>query len=84
LEPSTSELGPALNKLAIKAHIHQALKRGLGSLYGYASDEQGIRHSLVFEGEANVDEADALYMFGACAAFVTYLIGKGRSAGLIK
>jgi hypothetical protein len=28
---------------------------------------------------ASVDEADALFMFGACAAFISYLIGKAKS-----
>jgi hypothetical protein len=32
---------------------------------------------------ANVDETDALFMIGACAAFVSYLIGKARSADLL-
>ena len=32
---------------------------------------------------AGVDETDALFMIGACAAFVSYLINKSRGAGLI-
>jgi hypothetical protein len=35
-------------------------------------------------GDAQADEADALFMIGACAAFVSYLVNKGRTAGLVK
>jgi hypothetical protein len=30
-----------------------------------------------------IDETDALFMIGACAAFVSYLINKAQSAGLL-
>jgi hypothetical protein len=57
--------------------IHGALKTAFLSLYGYTSDEPGIRHPLL-DAKASVDEVDALFMFGACAAFVTYLIQKSQ------
>jgi hypothetical protein len=44
---------------------------------------KGVRHALIADGESPVDETDALYMLGACAAFVSYLINKARLAGLI-
>jgi hypothetical protein len=47
------------------------------------SDEKGIRHPLLDDGTAKVDETDALFMLGACAAFVSYLINKARSAKLL-
>ena len=84
LEPSESTLGAALGKLAKAQHVHAALKEGLSKLYGYTNDEEGIRHALLADGDAQVDEVDAHYMFGACASFVTYLIGKGRASKLIK
>jgi hypothetical protein len=59
------------------------MKSGFGSLYGYTSDSQGIRHALLDKDAPDVDEADALFMIGACAAFVSYLVNKGRAAGLI-
>lgn len=84
LDPDSKTLGDALTKLEKIGTIHVAMKRGFSALYGYTSDERGIRHSLI-EGEAaKVDEADALFMLGACAAFVSYLIAKGQAAGLIK
>jgi hypothetical protein len=33
---------------------------------------------------ADVDEADAMFMIGACSAFVSYLINKARLVGLLK
>jgi hypothetical protein len=59
------------------------MKRGFLSLHGYTSDENGIRHALLEEGAAKVAETDALFMIGACAAFVSYLINKARSAGIL-
>jgi hypothetical protein len=47
------------------------------------SDEKGIRHALLDEPVARVDETDALYLLGSCAAFVSYLINKARQAGLL-
>lgn len=74
VEPSADTLGPALAALERAQVINPALKKAFSALYGFASDEQGIRHALVFDGQAAVGEADALFMFGACAAFVSYLL----------
>jgi hypothetical protein len=82
LEPK-GDFAKALAKLEAKIGIHGAMKAALGSLYGFASNEEGIRHSLRQEPAANVDETDALFMIGACAAFVSYLINKSRAAGLL-
>jgi hypothetical protein len=83
LEPSASTLAPALSKLAASVRIHPALRSGFSSLYGFNSDEKGVRHALIDEPVAQVDETDALYMLGSCAAFISYLIGKARHAGLL-
>jgi hypothetical protein len=83
LEPGAQKLGPALSKLERSVRIHPALGKGFGNLYGFTSDERGIRHALLDEPEAKVDEIDALYMLGSCAAFVSYLINKARHAGLL-
>lgn len=69
------ELGPILSKLRDNGIIkHGALAAALKQLYGYTSDEQGIRHSLVLKDEANVSEREAFLMLGLCASFVTYLL----------
>jgi hypothetical protein len=82
LEPDGNFLR-ALRRLEAKAKIHPALKDGFKSIYGFTSDEKGIRHPLLDDSSANVDETDALFMIGACAAFVSYLINKARAAGLL-
>lgn len=83
-QDAKSSLVPALEALSEKdVVLHGAFKKGIEKLYGYSSDENGIRHSLLDEDEANVDMEDAAFMFGACASFAAYLVNKARSAGLI-
>lgn len=69
-------LGAALSEIKNKGYIHDALKSGFSSLYGYTSDEGGIRHALLEGGTPNVSQADAIYMMGSCASFVSYLIAQ--------
>lgn len=76
LAPGTDTLGAALKALEQRGHLHGSLKVAFGALYGYSSDEEGVRHALVFGDEAKVDEADALFMLGACASFVSYLLAR--------
>jgi hypothetical protein len=77
LAPGTDTLGAALKVLEHRGHLHGGLKAAFSSLYGYSSDEEGVRHALVFGDEAQVDETDALFMLGACASFVSYLLARG-------
>lgn len=78
LAPGKNTLGAALDAIKIK-DLHGGLKEAFEKLYGYASNEKGVRHALVFGGaEAKVDETDALFMLGACASFVSYLLARGR------
>jgi hypothetical protein len=79
LAPEATTLGPALSEIEKRGHLHGGLKAAFGALYGYTSDEAGIRHALSDE-EAKVDEADALFMLGACASFVSYLLARGAAA----
>jgi hypothetical protein len=83
LEPSAKTLAPALAKLEKSVRIHHNLQAGFGQLYNFTSDEKGVRHPLLDKPGAQVDETDALYMLGSCAAFVSYLINKARQAGLL-
>lgn len=75
IEPEAKELKPALRKLHDRG-LHPALSQGLEKLYAYSSDEQGVRHALVFGDESKVGEAEAMFMFGACASFVGFLAAK--------
>ena len=66
------ELGKALGKLEMNGiYIHGAMKNGFQALYGYASDESGIRHGGIEDKE--VTEEDAKFMLVSCSAFVNYL-----------
>jgi hypothetical protein len=76
LAPETKSLGAALAALEKRGHLHGGLKAAFGALYGYSSDEEGVRHALVFESDSKVDETDALFMLGACASFVSYLLSR--------
>jgi hypothetical protein len=82
LEPN-GKLSKALEKLGRSARIHPAMKAGFASLYGYTSDEQGVRHAHLNAPSSKPDATDALFMIGACAAFVSYMINKARSANLV-
>lgn len=76
LIPNAKTLGPALTELDKLGHLHPSLKKGFDKIYGFTCDEKGIRHSLIDDPNAKVDESDALFMLGACASFVTYMISK--------
>ena len=73
-------LGGALGLLQSKLGIHGALKSAFGNLYGYASDENGIRHAMLEEPQ--ITFSDAKFMFVACSAFVNYVVGKAAEGGL--
>jgi hypothetical protein len=65
-------LGDAVKVIDKKHSLHESFKSGISKLYGYTSDEGGIRHSLT--EATNIDETDALYMLVSCSAFANYLI----------
>jgi len=71
--PKTS-LGQALNEIEKSHELHSALKKSFASLYGYTSDSNGIRHSLL--DESTLKQEDAKFMLVACSAFVNYLLVK--------
>lgn len=76
-------LGEALESIGKKGLVpfHKALKSGLLNLYGYTSDEQGIRHAFT-DGKSEVFQEDARFMLVSCSAFVNYLIVKADKAGI--
>ena len=67
-------LGELLKKIDKNNRLHPALKSAFEKLYGYTSDESGIRHALM--EQENVDFYDAKFMLVACSAFVNYIEGK--------
>ena len=81
IDPKSKTLGPALNALEKAGLIkHPALKEAFSKLYGYTSDEQGIRHALLDKDSPDVGLDEAMFMFGACASFAAYLVNKHQKA----
>ena len=76
-DPKAKTLEPALRSLEAAGGLHPALKQAFSKLYGYTSDEDGVRHAEVF-GNANVGQDEAVFMLGACASFSSYLARKHR------
>ena len=75
LDPGASRgLEPALKSIEKQGGtLHPALVVAFGKLYGYASDEQGVRHPLLDRTDSRVDRDLAVFMLGACASFASYL-----------
>jgi len=70
-------LGQALKGIEKEHNLHSALKNSFSSLYGYTSDENGIRHSLL--DESTLKQEDAKFMLVACSAFINYLLVKSNN-----
>ena len=78
IDPNARTLDPALKTLERAGALHPALKQAFSNLYGYSSDEQGIRHALIDNPQPNVGQDEAVFMLGACASFSSYLARKHR------
>lgn len=66
---------PALLKAFESKHkhdFHPAFRNAISALYGWTSDESGLRHSIF--GDVKVDRADARFMLVVCSAFVNFLV----------
>ena len=71
-----AELGQALKSLIANGlNIHGSLKSAILALYGYASDEGGIRHAER-ETESTVTFEEAKFMMVTCSAIVNYLVAE--------
>jgi hypothetical protein len=73
-------LGEAIKRIKEKVELHPALEKAFASLYGYTSDEEGVRHSLM--KDSNLKFADAKYMLVSCSAFINFLIEKSEEANI--
>ncbi len=75
-------LGAVLPQLEkqLGLQLHGALRKALGSLYGWTSDEGGVRHALL--EESDLTQEDARFMLIVCSAFVNYLKTKAANAGI--
>ena len=81
LNPKAATVLPALKSLEAQSALHPALKGAFAKLYGYTSDEQGIRHALLEKQQASVGMDEAVFMLGACASFASYLWRKHTAEG---
>ena len=79
LNEDKGTLGKLLKRLESELQLHPALKSAFSSLYGYTSDEGGIRHALM-EARSN-DFHDAKFMLVVCSSFVNFVNGKLNSGG---
>ena len=70
---SSKSLKQALNSLEDSGRLHHALRDAIDKLYGYTSDEEGIRHPLIENATSPVGQDEAVFMLGACASFASYL-----------
>lgn len=64
-----------LGTLVKQLDIHPALKEAIKKLYGWTSDEGGIRHSESGK-EIKIGQEEARYMVVICSALVNYIISK--------
>jgi len=76
----SATLGQALGKVETKVRLHPALKSAFSKLYGYTSDEGGIRHALM--DQPNISFEDARFMLVSCSTFINYLMEKSSKAGI--
>jgi len=71
----SATLGQAVKKLETSGvKMHGAFKSALENLYGYSSDENGIRHAGVDFSNAPLE--DARFMLIICSSFVNFIIEK--------
>lgn len=64
-------LGDLLPMLEKAGTLHRAQREAFSKLYGYTSDEGGIRHALLDDDKS--DFAAAKYMLAVCSAFIVFV-----------
>jgi hypothetical protein len=69
-------------KLRKSRQRHRCIQpeQALLKLYGFTSDEGGIRHALL--EETSLSYADAKFMLVLCSAFTNFLLTRCAEAGL--
>lgn len=73
IKDEKATLGQAINELRKNGvEIHPSLEAAFKKLYGYTSDQGGIRHAEGIE-ESHVSFSEAKFMLVTCSAFVNYL-----------
>jgi hypothetical protein len=72
-------LGQLLKRVEEKFGLHPALKTAFSNLYGYTSDEGGIRHALMEADTIRFEEAK--FFLVVCSAFANFIRAKSQSDG---
>lgn len=68
------DINDALRILSEQGNLHPALREAFVKLYGWTSDEDGVRHALMQQSSLGFE--DAQFMLVACSAFLHYLVAK--------
>ena len=78
IDPKNSKsMSDALQSLTQRnMPIHPALQNAFNALYGYTSDEQGIRHPMIDNDPDKIRFDEAIFMYAVCVSFVDYLVRK--------
>ena len=79
-ESRADTLGAAIKKVSSKAPLHPAFEQALLKLYGFTSDEGGVRHALM--EETSLRYSDAKFMLVLCSGFVNFLLTRCAEEGL--
>jgi hypothetical protein len=83
LQEATGLKGERLPKLLegfetkYNVDLHGAFKSAIASLYGWTSDDGGIRHGIF--GAETVNRAEAQFMLIACSALVNFIVSKASA-----
>lgn len=67
-------LGQLIKKLEQEIGLHPALRTAFSSLYGYTSDEDGIRHAIMESNIVGFDEAK--FFLVVCSTFINFVESK--------
>jgi uncharacterized protein (DUF1810 family) len=73
-------LGAAVKKVSTRTPLHPAFEQALLKLYGFTSDEGGIRHALM--EEPSLGYSDAKFMLVLCSAFTNFLLARCAETGV--
>lgn len=77
---SGATLGDCIASIKGLTAMHPAFEKAIKQLYGYTSDEGGIRHALT-EQSSLPTFADAKFMLVACSALINFLLAKAAEQG---
>ena len=73
-EKPKATLGQALKVIKFEEKIHPSLLEAFSKLYGYTSDEGGIRHAML--DDPKITASDAKFFLMSCTSFINYLKSK--------